>query len=186
MKKYFKLLKTVDLFDGIEENELMSLLACLSAKAVKYEKGQTIFNSGDNLNRFGIVLSGEVQIALSLCHFCEHTDPDAIRGLQRIDLITQALEDLGRQHATGQICDIGRQQHPLFAQGAHDQAVLDLERNVQPTKLKAKGVLDLHQIPSRARIDRNRHPQHLPIFIKQGEAGTVARQRLRHRVQNGL
>lgn len=41
-------------------------------------------------------LSGEVQIALSLCHFCEHTDPDAIRGLQRIDLITQALEDLGR------------------------------------------------------------------------------------------
>ena len=26
----------------------------------------------------------------------------------------------------------------------------------------------------------------VPAFIKQGEAGTVARQRLRHRVQNGL
>ena len=41
-------------------------------------------------------LSGEVQLALSLCHFAEHTDPAAIRGLQRLDRITQALEDLGR------------------------------------------------------------------------------------------
>lgn len=41
-------------------------------------------------------LSFEVQSALSLCHFSNHTDPDAIRGLQGIDLITQALEDLER------------------------------------------------------------------------------------------
>lgn len=40
-------------------------------------------------------LSSEVQRALSLCHFSEHTDPAAIRGLQGIDRITQALEDLG-------------------------------------------------------------------------------------------
>lgn len=41
-------------------------------------------------------LSSEVQRALSLCHFSDHTDPEAIRGLQGIDRITQALEDLGR------------------------------------------------------------------------------------------
>lgn len=41
------------------------------------------------------LLSTDVQQALSLCHFAEHTDPRAIRGLQRIDRITQALEDLG-------------------------------------------------------------------------------------------
>jgi hypothetical protein len=41
-------------------------------------------------------LSADVQLALSLCRFSEHTDPRAIRGLQRIDRITQALEDLGR------------------------------------------------------------------------------------------
>jgi len=41
-------------------------------------------------------LSAEVQQALSLCHFSEHTDPSAIRGLQGIDRITQSLEDLGR------------------------------------------------------------------------------------------
>lgn len=41
-------------------------------------------------------LSAGVQTALSLCHFAEHTDIEAIRGLQGIDRITQSLEDLGR------------------------------------------------------------------------------------------
>ncbi|MEI4485940.1 hypothetical protein V8J36_07025 [Frigidibacter sp. MR17.14] len=41
-------------------------------------------------------LSAGVQSALSLCHFADHTDPAAIRGLQGIDRITQCLEDLGR------------------------------------------------------------------------------------------
>jgi len=41
-------------------------------------------------------LSAEVQRALSMCHFADHTDPAAIRGLQGIDRITQSLEDLGR------------------------------------------------------------------------------------------
>ena len=41
-------------------------------------------------------LSCEVQSALSLCHFAAHTDPEAIRGLQAIDRITQTLEDLSR------------------------------------------------------------------------------------------
>lgn len=41
-------------------------------------------------------LSSDVQKALSICEFAEHTDPMAIRGLQGIDRITQALEDLGR------------------------------------------------------------------------------------------
>ncbi|SIS74083.1 hypothetical protein [Phaeovulum vinaykumarii] len=50
---------------------------------------------GDELESLA-ALSAEVQSALSLCIFSEHTDPSAIRGLQGIDRITQALEDLGR------------------------------------------------------------------------------------------
>lgn len=50
---------------------------------------------GDELDTLAR-LSADVQNALSLCHFAEHTDPSAIRGLQGIDRITQALEDLGR------------------------------------------------------------------------------------------
>jgi len=42
------------------------------------------------------LLSAEVQLALSLCQFAEHTDVSAIRGLQGIDRITQTLEDLAR------------------------------------------------------------------------------------------
>lgn len=52
-------------------------------------------------------LSAEVQTALSLCRFAEHPDPAAIRGLQGIDRITQALEDLGRLMAavSGELSD---------------------------------------------------------------------------------
>ncbi len=50
---------------------------------------------GEELDALAI-LSARVQSALSLCDFSEHTAPEAIRGLQGIDRITQALEDLGR------------------------------------------------------------------------------------------
>ena len=50
---------------------------------------------GDELDTLAR-LSSEVQRAISLCHFADHTDAAAIRGLQGIDRITQALEDLGR------------------------------------------------------------------------------------------
>lgn len=55
-------IKTVKLFKGIEESELHSLLSCLSADAVYYEKGQTVFFSGESIEQFGIVLSGQVQV----------------------------------------------------------------------------------------------------------------------------
>ena len=62
MGKYLDVLKSVDLFRGIEEFDLQPLLSCLSAKAVHYEKGRTVFSSGETIERFGIVLSGQVQI----------------------------------------------------------------------------------------------------------------------------
>ncbi|MDD3704974.1 MAG: Crp/Fnr family transcriptional regulator [Clostridiaceae bacterium] len=62
MKKYLDVLKTVALFRGIEALELLPLLSCLSANRAHYEKGQTIFFSGDQIKQFGIVLSGQVQI----------------------------------------------------------------------------------------------------------------------------
>ncbi|SFN52895.1 hypothetical protein SAMN05216224_106201 [Thioclava dalianensis] len=41
-------------------------------------------------------VSTEIQRAISICKFADATDPNAIRGLQGIDRVTQALEDLGR------------------------------------------------------------------------------------------
>ena len=62
MKNYLDVLKTVRLFKGIEEADLQPLLSCLAAKSVRFEKGQTVFSSGESIEKFGIVLSGQVQV----------------------------------------------------------------------------------------------------------------------------
>ena len=62
MEKYFEILKRCALFAGIEEKELFSLLSCLGAKTVQFEKNHTVFRCGEAISSFGIVLSGQVQI----------------------------------------------------------------------------------------------------------------------------
>lgn len=62
MKKYLNVLKSVKLFNGIEESNLLPLLNCLLGKLKHYEKNQTIFMSGESISCFGIILSGQVQI----------------------------------------------------------------------------------------------------------------------------
>jgi CRP-like cAMP-binding protein len=62
MKEYLAVLKSAALFHGIAESELQMLLSCLSAEKVRYEKGQTVFFSGASIDRFGIVLSGQIQV----------------------------------------------------------------------------------------------------------------------------
>lgn len=62
MKNYLDVLKTVRLFSGIEQADIQPLLSCLAAKTIALEKGQTVFYSGETIERFGIVLSGQVQV----------------------------------------------------------------------------------------------------------------------------
>lgn len=62
MKEYHTILSKVELFDGIEETDYEAILSCLSAKAVRYEKNQTVFLKGDNVIQVGIILSGQVQV----------------------------------------------------------------------------------------------------------------------------
>lgn len=64
MKKYTELLITVPLFKDIKVSDLQPLLACLSPKLERYEKNDIVFMSGDSINSFGIVLSGQVQVIL--------------------------------------------------------------------------------------------------------------------------
>ncbi|MFA9379471.1 MAG: Crp/Fnr family transcriptional regulator [Acetanaerobacterium sp.] len=63
MKSNSEILKSVTLFKGIDEADFQPLLSCLSAKTAHYEKGQTVFMSGSSIESFGIVLSGQVQVA---------------------------------------------------------------------------------------------------------------------------
>jgi len=62
MEKYLETLKKVTLFKNIDENEIVSLLSCLSSEIKKYKKTNVIFSEGDIVDRIGIILSGEVQV----------------------------------------------------------------------------------------------------------------------------
>ena len=62
MEKYFDLLLNTSLFSGVQRDELASLLNCLQARIVRFEKGMPVFLEGDEAGFIGLVLEGAVQI----------------------------------------------------------------------------------------------------------------------------
>ena len=50
MKKYLSLLKNSKLFQGISEDELTSMLDCLSAVTRDYHKGEYVFSRGERID----------------------------------------------------------------------------------------------------------------------------------------
>lgn len=62
MEKYFDLLMHIPLFSGIDREDLSSLLQCLQAKILCFEKGMPVFLEGDEAGFIGLVLAGAVQI----------------------------------------------------------------------------------------------------------------------------
>ena len=62
LKKYYDVLKKCPLFDNIEEHDLFTMLTCLNAKTVSFDKKYTIFAEGSPAKLIGIVLSGSAQI----------------------------------------------------------------------------------------------------------------------------
>jgi len=62
MDKYLNILEKVELFENIEPKNILSLLNCLSAKTVNYEKKQLVFMEGNSIDKVGIVLAGQLQI----------------------------------------------------------------------------------------------------------------------------
>lgn len=62
MEQSFSILSRCPLFQGIEREELGSMLACLGGKTKSVPKGDPIFLEGDPAQSVGIVLSGTVQV----------------------------------------------------------------------------------------------------------------------------
>lgn len=62
MLKNFSTIKKCPLFINIKEQDLGTMLNCLSARARTYEKSEFIFNEGESISKIGIVLSGSVNI----------------------------------------------------------------------------------------------------------------------------
>ena len=62
MKKYLHLLKQAKLFENIAEDEIESMLHCLAAEQRSYEKGESIFHSGERITALALLLEGAVHI----------------------------------------------------------------------------------------------------------------------------
>ena len=62
MKEFFPVLTKCPLFDGIRQEELSAMLACLGGNVSAAAKNQVIFHEGDPANHVGVILSGAAQI----------------------------------------------------------------------------------------------------------------------------
>ena len=62
MKNIVELLIKMPLFQGIGSKEMDALVACLSCRERKYDKGEIIFRAGDPPRYLGIVLEGSVRV----------------------------------------------------------------------------------------------------------------------------
>lgn len=58
----YNVLKNFPIFKSIAQDDFEPMLNCLGAVFCDFEKNQVIFSAGDNIEKIGIVLSGEVQI----------------------------------------------------------------------------------------------------------------------------
>jgi len=62
MEKYFDTLRRCTLFDRISDEQLMTMLTCLGASVVSFDKKYTIFAEGRPAKHIGIMLSGSAQV----------------------------------------------------------------------------------------------------------------------------
>lgn len=62
MEKFFETLSKCPLFDGIEQSDLNSMIACLDGKTIDISKGNPVFLEGTSARFVGVVLAGTVQV----------------------------------------------------------------------------------------------------------------------------
>ena len=62
MKDFLSILRSSQLFSGISENELTSMLSCLDTRKEDFPKKAFVLRAGDTVGSIGIVLSGSVLI----------------------------------------------------------------------------------------------------------------------------
>jgi CRP/FNR family transcriptional regulator, dissimilatory nitrate respiration regulator len=62
MKKYLEILRKVELFENIAQNELEAILKCLNSSVKRYNKDEFILLHENIITSIGIILNGEVLI----------------------------------------------------------------------------------------------------------------------------
>lgn len=62
MKKYVSILKRTQLFAGVGDEEITSMLSCLGARLGNYKKGEYVFRQGEHLNDIVVLVEGKLHI----------------------------------------------------------------------------------------------------------------------------
>mgnify|MGYP003207667347 CR=1 FL=1 len=62
MKGKTQILRNTGLFEGIEDEEMETMLKCLGVFTRRYAKGEFLFRRGDHTDCLGVILDGEVRL----------------------------------------------------------------------------------------------------------------------------
>ncbi|WP_331917192.1 Crp/Fnr family transcriptional regulator [Pseudobacteroides sp.] len=64
MEKYLNSLKKTPLFKGIDEDELITMLRCITPRVISYRKNDYIALAGEKFDSLGIIAEGEASISM--------------------------------------------------------------------------------------------------------------------------
>ena len=137
MKKYFDVLRKCILFDGIDNEDLLTMLTCLKPRIESYDKKYTILAEGTPAKYIGIVLSGSAHmirtdyygnrsIVSEITPSEIFAEPFACAGVESIPVSVVANEP-------GEIMliDCARILHPCSnACGFHNQMIFNLVKSL--------------------------------------------------------
>lgn len=62
MKKFFPIIKSTQLFSGIGEEDIESMLSCLQARLCTYKKGEYVLRQGERSGNIMILVQGKLHI----------------------------------------------------------------------------------------------------------------------------
>lgn len=62
MKQYIPILKRTQLFSGVGEEEIASMLSCLDARLRTYKKGEYVFRQGEHPGDITVLVEGDLHI----------------------------------------------------------------------------------------------------------------------------
>lgn len=62
INKYIDIIRQSPLFNNMEHDEIKSLFLCLNPKIHNFNKNECIVNAGESIDKFGLILEGEVNV----------------------------------------------------------------------------------------------------------------------------
>lgn len=62
MEKYVELLKRTQLFSGVKDTEITSMLHCLQAKLLTFKKGDYVLREGEHIDKLTILVEGKLLV----------------------------------------------------------------------------------------------------------------------------